>query len=115
GNTFFDLKKSFACSAVLIDKDKSATGGPLLGRNLDYPSLGYIHRYSLVTVYRPKGKLAFAAVTFPGLVGVLSGMNEAGLCLGVLEVFDIKPGEPYFDAAGTPYALCLRRVLEKAR
>ncbi len=115
GNTFFDLKKSFACSAILVEKDRSATGGPLLARNLDYPSLGYIHHYSLVTVYRPKGKLAFAAVGFPGLVGVLSGMNEAGLALGVLEVFDIKVGEQHFDPRGVPYGLCLRRVLEQAR
>src|SRR5207237_1414417 len=42
-------------------------------------------------------------------------MNEAGLALGVLEVFDIKVGERHFDARGIPYGLCLRRVLEKAR
>src|ERR1700722_587579 len=32
GNTFFDLKKIFACSAVLVEPSRSATGGPLLGR-----------------------------------------------------------------------------------
>src|SRR5262249_3989686 len=83
--------------------------------NLDYLSLGYVHEYTLVTVYRPKGKLAFASVGFPGLVGVLSGMNEAGLALAVLEVTDVKSGETSFDAKGIPYALCLRRVLEMAR
>src|SRR5262245_23539771 len=115
GNTFFDLKQVFACSAVAVNKEKSSTGGPLLGRNLDYPSLGYIHHYSLITVYRPKGQLAFAAVGFPGLVGVLSGMNEAGLALGVLEVGGVKAGETPFDGKGVPYAVCLRRVLEEAR
>jgi predicted choloylglycine hydrolase len=115
GNTFFDVKKSLACSAVAVESEASATGGPLLARNLDYPSLGYVHEYSLVTVYRPKGKLAFASVGFPGLVGVLSGMNEAGLALAVLEVNDVKEGETPFDAKGVPYALCLRRVLEKAK
>src|SRR6185436_16936491 len=112
GNTFFDVKRSLACSAVLIEKDRSATGGPLLARNLDYPSLGYIHEYSLVTIYRPKGKKAFATIGFPGIVGCLSGMNEAGLALGVLEVFDIKAGEKHFDNEGIPYALCLRKVME---
>lgn len=115
GNTFFDLKKIFACSAVMIRKEHSSAGGNLLARNLDYPSLGYIHEYSLVTVYRGKGKLSFAAVGFPGLVGVLSGMNEAGLALGVLEVFDAKDGETSFNSKGMPYGLCLRRVLEEAR
>jgi hypothetical protein len=115
GNTFFDLGKMFTCSALLVEKSKSATGGPLLGRNLDYPSLDYIHQYSLVTVYRPKGKLAFVSVGFPGLVGVLSGMNEAGLALGVLEVFGTKGDGPHFDVKGMPYALSLRQVLENAR
>jgi isopenicillin-N N-acyltransferase like protein len=114
GNTFFDLKKIFACSAVVVGKDRSATGAPLLARNLDYPSLGYIHQYTLVTVYRPKGKLSFASVGFPGLVGVLSGMNEAGVALGVLEVFDSKDGTA-FNKKGVPYGLCLRQVLEEAR
>ncbi len=31
GNTFFDLGKMFTCSALLVEKGKSATGGPLLG------------------------------------------------------------------------------------
>jgi hypothetical protein len=115
GNTFFDIARMFTCSALLVEKVKSATGGPLLGRNLDYPSLGYIQQYGLVTVYRPKGKLAFVSVGFPGLTGVLSGMNEAGLALGVLEVHGIKDGEPHFDPKGVPYALCLRRALEEAR
>jgi isopenicillin-N N-acyltransferase-like protein len=113
GNTFFDLKKVFACSAVGLEKDRSATGGTLLARNLDYPSLGYIQHYSLVTVYRPRGKRAFASVGFPGLLGCLSGINDAGLSLGVLEVFDVKEGEASFNAKGLPYALCNRRLLEE--
>jgi hypothetical protein len=113
GNTFFDLKKVFACSALLVEPGRSATGGPLLARNLDYPSLGYIHQHTLVTVYRPAGKHAFVSVGFPGLVGCLSGMNDAGLSLAILEVFEVKPGEASFDAEGVPYALCYRRLLEE--
>jgi hypothetical protein len=113
GNTFFDIKKFLACSAVLVEGRLSTTGGPLLGRNLDYPSLGYVHQYSLVTVYRPAGKRAFATVGFPGLLGALSGMNDAGLSLAVLEVLDVKAPEPNFNARGTPYGLCLRTVLEE--
>jgi isopenicillin-N N-acyltransferase-like protein len=113
GNTMFDVKKVLACSAVLVEPQRSATGGPLLGRNLDYPSLGYIHQYTLVTVYRPRGKHAFAAVGFPGLVGCLSGMNDAGLAVSILEVMEVKDGEPRFNADGVPYALCYRRLLEE--
>lgn len=113
GNTLFDLKKMLACSALLVEPRRSVTGEPLLARNLDYPALGYAQDYSLVTVYRPKGKHSFAAVGFPGLVGCLSGMNDAGLSLAVLEVFQIKSGSKKLDRAGDPYALCYRRILEE--
>jgi len=113
GNTLFDIKKMFFCSALLIEADRSATHGPLLGRNLDYPSLGYIDQYSLVTLYRPKGKHAFVSVGFPGLVGCLSGMNDAGLAVGVLESFAVRKGEGRFDPKGLPYALCFRMLLEE--
>ena len=112
-NTFFDLKSTFACSVLAVEAPRSATGGLLFGRNLDYPSMGYVHEHTLVTVYRPTGKHAFVSIGFPGLVGVLSGMNDAGLCLAVLEVYNAKEGEPHFDAQGVPYALCHRRLLEE--
>jgi isopenicillin-N N-acyltransferase like protein len=112
-NTFFDLKNTFQCSALAVEGPRSATGDVLFGRNLDYPSLGYIHEHTLVTVYRPTGKHAFASVGFPGIVGVLSGMNDAGLCVAVLEVYDAKEGEPHFNPKGIPYALCNRRLLEE--
>jgi predicted choloylglycine hydrolase len=113
GNTLFDLKKVVNCSALLIAGDRSATGGPVLARNLDHPSLGYVHEYSLVTVYRPAGKHAFVSVGFPGLVGCLSGMNDAGLAVAILEVYEVKQGERYFDPDGVPYALCYRKILEE--
>jgi hypothetical protein len=112
-NTMFDIKKLFGCSALLIDSSRSQTSGPLLGRNLDYPSLGYAQEYSLVTVYRPVGKHAFVSIGFPGLVGCLSGMNDAGLALGVLEAYAVKEQVKRFDPSGLPYALCYRRLLEE--
>jgi hypothetical protein len=46
------------------------------------------------------------------LVGCLSGMNDAGLAVAILEVFQIKAGHKRIDRAGMPYALCYRRILE---
>ncbi len=113
GNTMFDIKKILACSTIVVEPNRSATKGPLLGRNLDFDTLGYLQDYSLVSVYHPKGKHAFAAVGFPGVIGVLSGMNDAGLTLAVLEVFSARNGEGGFDSKGTPYAMCYRRLLEE--
>ncbi len=112
-NTMFDIKKMVACSTIFIDDERSETGSPMLGRNLDFVTLGYLQRYSLVSVVRQPGKHTFASVGFPGLIGVLSGMNDAGLAVAVLEVYSSKDGSPKFERSGTPYALCFRRLLEE--
>lgn len=112
GNTLFDIKKIVACSAFLVEASRSRTGAPMLARNLDYPPHGYAHHYTLVTVYRPTGRKAFVSVGFPGLIGVLSGMNADGLALAVLEVFQSRPFSGRLNLGGTPYAMLFRRILE---
>ncbi len=114
-NTLFDLKnlqpwRLFGCSSLAPDPTRSATGGPLLGRNMDFFPLGYLHEYGLVTVYAPDGCRRFAAVGFPGSVGCFSGMNDAGLAVVSHEVYGAA-GRGY-DARGVPFAAALRRVLE---
>jgi hypothetical protein len=113
GNTMFDIKKALGCSVLMVERERSATGGPLFGRNLDYPTLGYLQAYSLVIVCRPQGKHAFLSVGFPGVIGCVSGMNDAGLTLAVLEVSSANDESPRFDPRGTPYALCFRQLLEE--
>ena len=112
GNTLFDIKKLVACSAFLVEASRSRTGSPMLGRNLDYPPQGYAHQYTLVTAYHPAGRKPFVGVGFPGLIGVLSGMNADGLALSVLEVFQSRPFSGRLNLGGTPYAMCFRRILE---
>jgi isopenicillin-N N-acyltransferase-like protein len=113
GNTFPDISKSAGCSSLIVGKERSDTGGPLFGRNLDYATLGTLQEYSLVTVYRPKGKHAFVSIGFPGMIGCLSGMNDAGLALAVHEVNRTKDDSPKLDTAGIPYTLAFRRLLEE--
>src|SRR5262249_25255865 len=97
GNTFPDISKAAGCSSLIVGKERSATGGPLFGRNLDYPTLGYLEHYSLVTVRRTKGKHAFASIGFPGMIGCLSGINDAGLALAVHEVRKTRDDSPALD------------------
>lgn len=113
GNTLFDVKKFFGCSTLYVSPERSTTKQALFGRNLDFPTLGYLQDYTLVTVYHPKDKHAWASVGFPGAVGCLSGMNEKGLTVSVLEVYSTADGATRFDVEGTPYALCYRRILEE--
>jgi isopenicillin-N N-acyltransferase like protein len=117
GNTLFDLKnlspwRLFGCSSLACGPDRTSTGGPLLARNLDFFPLGYLHEFGLVTVYRSDRARVrpFAAVGFPGSVGVFSGMNDAGLAAVTHEVFS-PPGRG-FNPKGEPFAATVRRVLE---
>jgi hypothetical protein len=112
-NTVPDLRKLGGCSALIVEPSRSTTGGPLFGRNLDWPPVGGFHHYALVIVVRPTGKRAFAVVNYPGQLGCTTGMNDAGLVVADLSVTDAKDGSPALDPAGVPYTLALRRVLEE--
>jgi hypothetical protein len=113
GNTFPDISKTAGCSSLVVNGERSNTGGPLFGRNLDYPSLGFLHEYSLMVVRRTQGKKAFVSVGFPGLVGCLSGLNEDGLALAVHEIRASRDGAPRLDPRGVPYTTAFRLVLEE--
>jgi hypothetical protein len=112
-NTIPDLRALGGCAALIVGPERSATGGPLFGRNLDWTPFGPVPEYALVTVYRPTGKRAFASITYPGMLGCFSGLNDAGLALADLTVTSAKDGSARLDPAGTPYTLALRRVLEE--
>jgi hypothetical protein len=117
-NTIFDLKHLLralvGCSALVVEAPRSQTGEPIFGRNMDYQGLGYLQEYSLVTIYRPKGKHAFAAIGYPGMIGIVSGINDTGLAVTALETTGAPKEEgPVFSLEGTPFALCYRRLLEE--
>src|SRR5712692_358610 len=97
----------------MVQPERSATSGPLFGRNLDFTPFGRVYEYSFVTLYRQPGKHAFASIGFPGLFGCASGINERGLAVAWLDVSSVRDGSPTFDPTGTPLVCCFRRVLEE--
>jgi len=105
--TFLDVYRSLSCTAFVATPPATA-GEPLLARNLDFPTFGVAQRYSMVAVYHPQGLHSFLSVSWPGLPGVVSGMNESGLVLVMLEVSDPDQG-----LDGVPYQLLYRQVLEE--
>jgi isopenicillin-N N-acyltransferase-like protein len=112
-NTMLELRRLAACSVFIAQGDRSTAQGPLFGRNLDFLSLGILDKVGLVTVLRPAGKHAFASIGLPGLIVVMSGMNDAGLAVATLDVGASKDGAPLFDPSGTPLMFSYRRVLEE--
>lgn len=111
-NTLLELRRMGGCAAVIVDDKHTNVDGPLFGRLFDFPSFGVLHKYGVITVVRPEGKHAFASVGFPGMVGVVSGMNDAGLAVATLDVYRCADDSPVFDPLGVPMTLTYRQVLE---
>jgi hypothetical protein len=113
GNVIYDIAKIGGCSALMADAEHSATGQTLFGRNMDFPSFGFLDRVGMVVVYRGEGKHALASITFPGFLGCISGINDAGLAVAQLEVTQAGDGSSRIDPLGTPLGFCFRQVLEE--
>jgi WD40 repeat protein len=109
-----DLYRLPGCSTLIVEPAKSATGKPLFGRNLDTAPVMGLYKYSLVIVYRQPGKHAFVSIGFPGTVGPMSAMNDAGLALATNGIYATADGSPPFNPAGMPLFLLYRRLMEEA-
>ncbi len=108
---FLDLSPMVACSTVTLPASASPDGVARFGRNLDFPSFDIADKTSVVLVYRPDGgRFGFAAVAWPGMMGVLTGMNEHGLTLANMEVTRSTR-----LPSAMPYTLLYRSVLERCR
>merc|ERR1711871_1402862 len=73
--------------------------------------------YTTLQVHRPTdGSSAFASVVFPGLVGVITGINENGIGLSekVWEVYNTTTGVQPGTYQGEAVVMVSRDVLELA-
>jgi len=61
----------------------AAAGSPLLARAFDFDVDDVFDRLKAVFLVSEDGKIPFASVAWPGLVGVVSGMNREGLAVVV--------------------------------
>ncbi len=113
-NTIYDLSSGMGCSTLIAEKGRSATGEVLFGRLFDWtPTKGLSERTAVVVV-KPEKKHAFAMITITPITGVVSGMNDAGLCVTINEIrLKDSKDKAAFDWEGVPTLLAFRRVLEE--
>ena len=113
-NALYDISLSFehspllGCTTVGFRGDALPEGGALVGRAFDFEVDDVFDRKKAVFLVREQGKIPFASVAWPGLVGVVSGMNAAGL---FVVVHGGRAGEP--RTQGEPVVHALRRVLSE--
>lgn len=109
-NCFLDLSPMTACSTMTLSASASPDGVARFARNLDFPSFKIADNATVLLIYKPQGKYAFASIGWPGLIGVLSGMNEHGLTIANMEV--TRDGR---KPTAMPYMVLYRTVLERCR
>lgn len=115
-NALYDISLSFegspliGCTTFTFDHEATQDGSGLLARAFDFEVDDVFDRRKAVFLVREDGKIPFASVAWPGLVGVVSGMNLEGLAV---VVHGGRAGEP--RALGEPVVHALRRVLSEAR
>jgi len=110
-NCFLDLSAMTACSTITLSSKAAPDGVARFGRNLDFPGFGIADKASVVLIFHPTDRYQFAAVTWPGLIGTLSAMNEHGLTLASMEVDRPMHTMP----RAMPYILLYRTVMEKCK
>ena len=97
------------CSSFAFRAPPERGGHEIVARAFDFEAGDVFDREKVVYLVREDGAVPFASVSWPGLVGVVTGMNAAGVFVAV---HGARAGEPTSD--GMPVAFSLREVLERA-
>ena len=99
----------FACSLIGVSSRRGLDGHTLLARNFDFEGGDAFDQHKIVLAIRPETGFGFVAVTWSGMAGVVSGINEKGLAI----VINAGASADY-RRVGTPTTLLVRRALEQA-
>jgi hypothetical protein len=73
------------CSQFVAHGDATKDGRAVHARNLDWGRLQFIIDNPTIIVRRPKGKIPWLEIGFPGDVFMLTGMNAEGLMVAINE------------------------------
>jgi len=105
-----EVLSSLACSCLATTEDRSSDHRVRLARNLDWPGGDLLAEAGLVVIESGSGH-RFASFTWPGLISVATGMNDAGLAVADLMALGTGANRPQ---PGLPVLFVLRRLMEQS-
>lgn len=97
------------CTSFAADGAQTEDGGMLAARNFDFFAGDGFAENKIVALVKPDSGYAFLSVTWAGMIGVVSGMNEAGLTI----TLNAGPSEMP-TASATPISILAREILQYA-
>lgn len=97
------------CSSFAAWGNKSDDGSLILGRNFDFYAGDEFAKDKMVAFVKPDKGIPFMTVTWPGMIGAVSGMNKEGLTITINAAKSKIP-----LVAKTPISILTREILQYA-
>lgn len=97
------------CSSFAAWDTCSANGNLIVGRNFDFYIGDDFARNRVVVFCSPDNGYRFASISWPGMIGVMSGMNETGLTVTINAAKSAMP-----TSSATPISILTREILQYA-
>ncbi|MTH17811.1 C45 family peptidase [Flavobacterium sp. LC2016-01] len=97
------------CSSFAAWGEKSEDGNLILGRNFDFYVNDAFAENKIIAFVKPEQGYNFMMVSWPGMIGAVSGMNQQGLTVTINAAKSEIP-----MSAKTPISILTREILQHA-